>query len=139
MRLFYDARWRAERSGPEFGIRLPLLVALVGAIGCSDNAAASAVRPTVHPDLTGGAGAGASLGVGGSYALSAGGEKIIALPLSGTGIRVPAGAPVRVRVTGSITRTQTAGLQQFCALPQWQQNCQTIWAEIAAEAPIPPS
>ena len=81
----------------------------------------------------------APVGVGGSYTMTAGGEKITGLPMAGTGIRLPNGVPVRVRVSGAITRTATAGLLEFCALPRWASSCQGVWADIVAEDPIPPS
>lgn len=79
------------------------------------------------------------VGIGGSYTLTAGGIKITAVPLAATGIQTPSGIPVRVRVSGAITRTSTAGLLQFCSTPGWDQLCQTVWADIVAETPIPPS
>ena len=91
--------------------------------------AQAAASPTMAPPL----------GVGGSYTMTAGGEKITGLPIAGTGIRLPEGLPVRVRVSGAITRTATAGLKEFCALPKWAASCQGVWADIVAEDPIPPS
>lgn len=58
-------------------------------------------------------------GIGGAYTMTAGGDQITELPLAPTGIEVPAGLPVRVRVSGAITRTATEGLKAFCALPRW--------------------
>lgn len=78
-------------------------------------------------------------GIGGAYTMTAGGDQITGLPLAPTGVEVPAGLPVRVRVSGAITRTATEGLKAFCALPRWQASCEGIWADIVAEDPIPPS
>lgn len=81
----------------------------------------------------------APLGIGGSYTLTAGGIAVSGVPPAPTGIVIPAGIPVRVEVSGVITRTQTAGLQEFCALPRWQPSCAGAWASIIAETPIGPS
>jgi hypothetical protein len=78
-------------------------------------------------------------GVGGSFTMTAGGEKITSIPLGPTGIVIPEGFPVRVRISGAITRTATAGLKEFCSLERWADACAGQWAEIVAETPIPPS
>lgn len=83
--------------------------------------------------------AAAPLGIGGAYTLTAGGIAVSGVPVAPTGIVVPAGIPVRVQVAGAITRTQTPGLQEFCALPQWEDACAGAWADIIAETPIGPS
>lgn len=78
-------------------------------------------------------------GLGGAYTMTAGGEKITALQLRPTGIVLPPGLPIRVRISGAITRSATPGLKEFCSLDRWAGACASVWADIVAETPIPPS
>ena len=94
---------------------------------------------TVAPSVGDASASSAPIGIGGSYTLTAGGIAVSGVPPAPTGIFVPAGIPVTVEVSGAITRTQTAGLQEFCALPRWQPSCAGAWASIIAETPIGPS
>lgn len=98
-------------------------------------------EPTSAPHLASGSTADGTTaaGIGGAYTMTAGGDRITGLSLVPTGIEVPAGLPVRVRVSGAITRTATEGLKAFCALPKWQASCEGVWTDIVAEDPIPPS
>lgn len=76
-------------------------------------------------------------GIGGSFGMPAGGDQVAAVPLTPTGIRIADGTPVRVTIGGGITRLPTAGLQFFCSTVEWQEACDTRWADLVSDRPIP--
>lgn len=132
---------------PRFPASIPVI--LVALAGCGDSPVEA---PTAAQDLAESEARGSAVGeparspadgpvggVGGAYTMTAGGERITALDLSPTGIVIPPGLPVRIRISGAITRTATSGLKQFCSLERWADRCASVWAEIVAETPIPPS
>ena len=130
-------RWQAP---PTFG--LLAAVGLFAVVSCTDVPITGAPLGSIHgisPSVGDASASSAPIGIGGSYTLTAGGIAVSGVPPAPTGIFVPAGIPVRVEVSGVITRTQTAGLQEFCALPRWQPSCAGAWASIIAETPIGPS
>ncbi len=127
-----EARWarliRAWRS-------LPIIIAL-GA--CSDATAPKqphVSRALVSPALTD-AEPPPPLGIGGSVTITASGSFLPDVPLRASGLTLPANIPVRVAVTGHVTRTQTDGLKVFCSF--FVDLC-AEFAFFLGEDPVPPS
>lgn len=78
-------------------------------------------------------------GIGGLFFMPAGGDAVTPVDLQGTGIRIPVGTQVTVEVTGTITRSHTPGLVQFCQLPHMKPKCEGNWVEILRTTPFTPS
>lgn len=71
--------------------------------------------------------------------MPAGGDQIVAVSLTPTGITISDGTPVRVVIGGAITRQPTPGLQFFCSTDEWRDACATRWADLVSDQPIPPA
>src|SRR3989475_10027727 len=127
-----EARWarlvRAWRS-------LSIIVAL-GA--CRDATAPKQPRISralVSPALTD-AEPPPPMGIGGSVTITASGSFLPDVPLRASGLTLPPNIPVRVAVTGHVTRKQTDGLEFFCSVVV------DLCAEFAfflGEDPVPPA
>ncbi|MGH7754265.1 MAG: hypothetical protein ACREN5_15780, partial [Gemmatimonadales bacterium] len=76
------------------------------------------------------------MGIGGSITITASGSFLPDVPLQASGLTLPPGVPVRVTVTGQVTRTQTDGLKVFCLF--FVDLC-AEFAFFLGEDPVPPS
>ena len=76
------------------------------------------------------------MGIGGSVTITASGSVLPDVPLQASGLTLPPGIPVKVTVTGQITRTQTDGLKFFCSF--FVDLC-ADFAFYLGEDPVPPS
>lgn len=76
------------------------------------------------------------MGIGGSVTITASGSFLPDVPLQASGLTLPPGIPVKVTVTGNVTRTQTDGLKFFCLF--FVDLC-TEFAFYLGEDPVPPS
>jgi hypothetical protein len=76
------------------------------------------------------------LGIGGSVTISASGSFLPDVPLQASGLTLPPGIPVKVNVTGHVTRTQTDGLKFFCSF--FVDLCAEFEFYLG-EDPVPPS
>lgn len=83
--------------------------------------------------------AGAPVGIGGSYTITAGGDYVKAIDVTATGMQVPQGVPVRVIITGEISVTPTPGLLVFCQTEFFYPLCTGQWADLINLRSIPPS
>jgi hypothetical protein len=83
--------------------------------------------------------AGAPVGIGGSYTITAGGDYVKAVDLTATGMRVPQGVPVRVIITGEISVAPTPGLLVFCQTEFFYPLCTGQWSDLINLRSIPPS
>lgn len=71
--------------------------------------------------------------------MPAGGEQLLEVPLTATGIVVSEGTPVQVSVSGAVTRQPTPGLLFFCSTVEWNWACESAWADLVSDQPIPPA
>ena len=76
------------------------------------------------------------LGIGGSVTITASGSFLPDVPLRASGLTLPPNIPVRVAVTGTVTRAQTDGLKFFCSF--FVDLC-AEFAFYLGEDPVPPS
>jgi len=119
--------------------RALLILIAVGA--CTDATAPTAPkqprvsRALVSPALTD-AEPPPPLGIGGSVTITASGSFLPDVPLRASGLTLPPNIPVRVAVTGNVTRAQTDGLKFFCSF--FVDLC-AEFAFYLGEDPVPPS
>src|SRR3989442_9029722 len=76
------------------------------------------------------------MGIGGSVSITASCSFLPDVPLRAFGLTLPPNIPVRVAVTGHVTRTQTDGLKFFCSF--FVDLC-AEFAFFLGEDPVPPS